>query len=131
MEQIRQGAKLNPVDAETDSVKSSGSSNGGGGGGRDALLTQIRKGVELRKVEACEKKAADGPEPVGMAAALKKALEMRQKMMNSDSEDESGSSCPDEEEWADEDWWVIENKRDNETQLSFFLTNQTTFQLSK
>lgn len=98
MEQIRHGTQLNPVDAENDSLKSSGSSNGGG---RDALLTQIRKGVELRKTEHSERKVCDVAAEGGMAAALKKALEMRQKMMNSDSEDESDSSCPDEEEWAE------------------------------
>lgn len=115
--QIRQGAKLKPVstDSDKDSGKSSVSSNGGGlkvvgkgggGGGRDALMNQIRNSgrSQLRPVAVnADRKPSQVLEPGGMAAALKKALEARQKMINSDSEDDSDSSCPDEEEWADDD----------------------------
>lgn len=100
MEQIRCGAKLTHVDSENESVKSSNSSNGAGG--RDALLTQIRTGVHLKRIEVSEKKTGSAPVEVGgLAGALQRALEERSRMMNQTDDSTSASDDPD----ADEDEW--------------------------
>lgn len=102
MEQIRSGAKLAHVDSENESIKSSNSSNGGAGG-RDALLTQIRSGVNLKPIETGRKGTAAPVEVGGLAGALQRALEERSRMMNQtdDSTSSSDEADGDEDEWDD------------------------------
>lgn len=106
LEQIRQGAKLKPVDTESDSIKSNNSSGGGStGDGRDALLNQIKRGVALKKVETnSERPLSDAGTGGGLAAALAKALQDRTRVMQQTDESSSGSDdsdAPDDEEWDD------------------------------
>lgn len=106
LEQIRQGAKLKPVDTESDSLKSNNSSGGGStGDGRDALLNQIKAGVSLKKVETnSERPLSDAGAGGGLAAALAKALQDRTRVMQQTDESSSGSDdsdAPDDEEWDD------------------------------
>ena len=99
MQAIKSGPKLNHVDAEN---LSAAKSNNEPKVGRDALLSQIRKGVELRPVEINAEKPTPAPVMGGIAGALVRALEERSRALQP-TDDSSSSSCSDiDDEWGSE-----------------------------
>lgn len=102
LDQIKLGAKLNHVDAESESLKSNNSSNSGNGDTRDALLKAIQGGVHLKKVEKSQtERPTSGPlDGGGLAGALARALQERKMVIQ--QTDESSS---DTDEDGDEDDW--------------------------
>ncbi|KAI1298604.1 Neural Wiskott-Aldrich syndrome protein [Halotydeus destructor] len=99
MDQIRGGAKLAHVDAESESVKSNNSSSSGGGG-RNALLDQIKGGVVLKRVETNSERPVSGPPVSGLAGALARALEERNRVIQQ-TDDSSSDSDDGDDEWDD------------------------------
>lgn len=116
--QIRQGKKLNHVDKETLSVKAhqlsksdqlpesnpSPKHNNGGETGRDALLSEIRQGKQLKKVPSQPDELSPPPtsphNPIagGIGEALKKALSERQRALKG-SDDSDSSDTATENDW--------------------------------
>ena len=98
MDAIRNGAKLNRVDQESLSSKS----NSSGDTGRDALLSEIRKGTQLKPVgtTGLERPAVQARPIGGIAGALAKALEERQRALQGTSDESDASSdTPSDDEW--------------------------------
>lgn len=94
MQAIKSGPKLNRVDTESlSSAKLNKTEDC-----RDALLSQIRKGVELRPVEINAEKPAPAPVMGGIAGALVRALEERSRALA--PTDDSSSSSSDDDEWG-------------------------------
>lgn len=98
LEEIRKGKALRHVEADSDSQKSSSSS----GDPKNALLDEIRKGVKLRTVGPEEKRPAKAPaDDGGLAGALARALQERQRAHGQTDESESDSNDSDGDEWED------------------------------
>lgn len=100
MDSIKKGAVLRKVDANAPPPSSSSAP----GGGRNDLLSEIRKGVELRPVseevqqaQIANRVSSEGTD--ALADALRRALQERYKHTQS-SDDESNSSENDNE-WED------------------------------
>ncbi|XP_078728672.1 actin nucleation-promoting factor WASL-like [Lampetra fluviatilis] len=79
-----------------------GDDGGGGGGRRGALLDQIRQGISLKAAELTSPASSSCTEDVpGIAGALMKALEMRNKVIHSSDEDDDEEPEEDDDEWED------------------------------
>eukprot|EP00795_Rhopilema_esculentum_P014200 gene14200-5207_t len=91
LDQIHLGAKLKKTDNEQRKSTSVD--------GRDALLDAIRKGKELKAVSHDDDASTE--EPVGMAGALMKALQDRQKHIQSSDEDDDEEEDDFDDEWSD------------------------------
>lgn len=70
------------------------------GGPRNALLEQIRQGIELRPV-ANEVKSKTPASQGGLASALSRALAERSSAIHSDSNDSTSETSDDDDEWDD------------------------------
>jgi len=93
LDQIHHGTRLKKVDQEQrQSVAPEG---------RDALLDAIRKGKELKTVSHDQNDTPASPEPVGMAGALMKALQERNKHIQSSDDEGDDDDDFDDEEWSD------------------------------
>uniref|UniRef100_UPI00358E0F61 actin nucleation-promoting factor WASL-like n=1 Tax=Myxine glutinosa TaxID=7769 RepID=UPI00358E0F61 len=72
------------------------------GEGRSALLQQIRGGMTLKQVDQTEVSSSQIQEDEpGIAGALMKALEIRNKVIHSSGEDDSDDDEDDDDEWED------------------------------
>jgi len=98
LDQIKRGRELKHVEPGAGV-----SGGGGGGGGVGDLLSEIRKGKQLRPVSD-DPSAGSAPPPqaelTGIAAALASALNQRKQVMQSDSDDDGGDSDDD----SDDEW---------------------------
>lgn len=97
MESIKKGAQLKKVE-------SSSSSSGGGGDSRGDLLSEIRGGIELRRVSdrPVQNRSSDGAGTDALADALRRALELRKMAVNGVSSSESeNENNTDDGEWSD------------------------------
>ena len=94
MESIKKGAQLKKVE-------SSNSSNAGDS--RGDLLSEIRGGIELRRVSdrPVQNRSSDGAGTDALADALRRALELRKMAVNGVSSSESENENTDDGEWSD------------------------------
>nr|XP_032822581.1 neural Wiskott-Aldrich syndrome protein-like isoform X1 [Petromyzon marinus] len=91
---------LPPPPMQTEPLAQGG--GGGGGGRRGALLDQIRQGISLKAAEPTSPASFSCTEDVpGIAGALMKALEMRNKVIHSSDEDDDEEPEEDDDEWED------------------------------
>ncbi|XP_026672345.1 neural Wiskott-Aldrich syndrome protein-like [Ceratina calcarata] len=95
MDSIRSGTTLKKVDRSE--IKKE---NPQPTGSRNALLEQIRQGVELRPVSNEVKSKAPSVFQGGLASALSRALAERSNAIHSESDD-STSETSDDDEWED------------------------------
>jgi len=98
LDQIKRGRELKHVEP------GAGVSGGGGGGGVGDLLSEIRKGKQLRPVsDDPSTGSAPPPQPelTGIAAALASALNQRKQVMQSDSDDDDDNRDDDD---SDDEW---------------------------
>lgn len=93
MESIRGGAKLKKVEKPETKPNPTG-------GPRNALLEQIRQGIELRPVANEVKSKTSSAAQGGLAGALSRALAERSNAIHSESDD-STSDTSEEDEWDD------------------------------
>uniref|UniRef100_A0A3P9P6S5 WASP like actin nucleation promoting factor n=1 Tax=Poecilia reticulata TaxID=8081 RepID=A0A3P9P6S5_POERE len=71
-------------------------------GGRDALLDQIRQGVQLKRDDNSEQTSADSAPTAGIVGALMAAMQKRSKAIHSSDDDDDDD---DEDDFEEEDEW--------------------------
>ena len=78
------------------------SSSGGGDDIRDQLMNQIRRGVDLKKVEPNANKPEASKTPTGgLAGALARALQERSRALNQTDDSSDSNSNSSDDEWED------------------------------
>jgi WH2 motif len=98
MDSIKKGANLKKVEVSTNDSSNSG------GDSRGDLLSAIRGGIELRPVSErtpANRSSGDGGGNDALADALRRALELRKKVVQVSSSDESDQNSDDDGEWSD------------------------------
>jgi len=96
LDQIKRGRELKHVEP--------GTGGGGSGGGVGDLLSEIRKGKQLRPVSdepSSGSALPPQPELTGIAAALASALNQRKQVMQSDSDEDDDNRDDDD---SDDEW---------------------------
>lgn len=102
LDQIKRGRELKHVEPGAGGDSGGGGGDSGGGGGD--LLSEIRKGKQLRPVSDEPPTGGEGPpqpELTGIAAALASALNQRKQAMQSDSDDDGGDN---DDSDSDDEW---------------------------
>lgn len=96
MNAIREGQKLKTVEEVTRRISNSDP--------KSDLLEQIRAGKELKHVEKSEESASKEVTPEGIAGALARALQERNRVIHSDSDRSDREN--EDDDWDDcwEDW---------------------------
>ena len=101
MEQIRnKPISLNHVEPSEVSTQTTVNSSGGEGI-RDQLMFQIRKGVDLKKVEPQTNKTKAKAPTAGLAGALARALQERSRAINQTDDSSDSDSDGSDDEWED------------------------------
>lgn len=100
MDAIRKGQTLNHVEPTEQSAPTNSNSSGGEGI-RDQLMFQIRKGVDLKKVEPIVNKPEVKAPTSGLAGALARALQERSRAINQTDDSSDSNSNSSDDEWED------------------------------
>uniref|UniRef100_H3CYI1 WASP like actin nucleation promoting factor a n=1 Tax=Tetraodon nigroviridis TaxID=99883 RepID=H3CYI1_TETNG len=96
LDQIRGGAQLRRVEQQRRAAAA-------GGGGREALLGQIRQGVQLKPVLDHGDSAPPPPPPADIVGALMEVMQKRSRAIHSDEDevDEDDDDFEEDDEWDD------------------------------